>query len=75
MYKKVLFAVGLILAVMLLLSWGGLKTAGRFMESEDENGAGQVVPAFELPDQDGNPVRVPEAIKGRAIYMVFFSTG
>ena len=42
------------------------------MESEDENGAGQVVPAFELPDQDGNPVRVPEAIKGRAISMVFF---
>lgn len=79
MLRKVLFAVGLVLAAIALLFWGGFNlasnTAERYMGPDTENEIGQVVPSFELPDQDGNMVQVPDGIKGKALYLVFFSTG
>lgn len=33
------------------------------------------IPAFELADRGGRTVKVPEGFAGRALYLVFFSTG
>lgn len=75
MARKILLVVGLVLAAILLLFWGGAKTAGLYMGSNTEKETGQAVPSFELSDQGSNMVQVPEGIKGRALYLVFFSTG
>lgn len=75
--KKTLIFAGMVLAAILLCFWGGLvskqKTAGPLTGLE--TGQGQQVPSFELSNQNGKLVQVPEGIQGQAIYLIFFSTG